>query len=115
MQTQALNKLAEKIVERSNPMSKEEWYNFEKTCQNEAKELVAQVSCYHKVVTLCGCRKVSGHYQEDIIRYKEWDVRTQQMHCEYVFGPKFQLSKQDAIEHIYNYLLMKYEPTIYWI
>jgi hypothetical protein len=115
MQTQALNELAQKMVEHNNHMSKEDWHHFEKICQNEAKELVAQVSCYHKVVTLCGCRKVSGHYHEDIIRYKEWDARTQQMHCEYVFGPKFQLSRQDATEHIYNYLLMKYEATIYWI
>ena len=115
MHAQALNELTENIVKHNNPMSKEDWYHFEKICQNEAKELVAQVSCYHKVVTLSGSRKVSGHYHEDIIRYKEWDVRTQQMHCEYVFGPKFQLSKQDAIEHIYNYLLMKYEPTISWL
>ena len=34
MQTQALNELAEKIVEHNNPMSKEDWYNFEKICQN---------------------------------------------------------------------------------
>ena len=115
MQTQALNELAENIVKHCNPMSKEEWHNFEKSCENEAKELVAQVSCYHKVVTLSGCRKVGGNYHEDIIRYKEWDVRNQQLNCEYVFGPKFQLSKRDAIEHIYNYLLMKYEVTISWL
>lgn len=96
-------------------MTKEDWNKFENNCENEAKELFAQVSCYHKVVTLCGTRKVSGNYHEDIIRYKDWDVRTQQMNCEYVFGPKFQLSKQDAIEHIYNYLLIKYEATISWV
>lgn len=115
MNTQTLKELSENIVKHSNPMSKEDWQNFEKRCENEAKELFAEVSCYHKVVTLCGTRKVSGNYHEDIIRYKDWDVRTQQMNCEYVFGPKFQLSKRDAIEHIYNYLLMKYEVTISWI
>lgn len=115
MHTQALNELAENIVKHNDPMSKEDWYNFEKRCEKEARELVAQVSCYHKVVTLSGYRKVSEHYQEDVIRYQDWDVRTQQMNCEYVFGPKFQLSQKDAIEHIYNYLLMKYETAISWV
>lgn len=108
MNTHALN------VKHNNPMTKEDWDNFEKRCEKEARELVAQVSCYHKVVTLSGRRKVSGKSHEDIIRYKNWDVRNQQLNCEYVFGPRFQLSRQDAIEHIYEYLLMKYETTISW-
>ena len=67
MHTQALNELSENIVKHNNPMSKEDWYHFEKICQNEAKELVSQVSCYHKVVTLCGCRKVSGHAYKEFL------------------------------------------------
>ena len=58
MHTQALNELAENIVKHNNPMTKEDWHNFEKSCEKKAKELVAQVSCYHKVVTLSGYRKV---------------------------------------------------------
>lgn len=115
MQTQTLKELAENIVKQNNPLAEEDWNNFKKICENEAEELVEQVSCFHRVVTLSGCHKVGKNYHEDIIRYKDWDVQTQQMNCEYVFGQKFQLSKQDAIEHISNYLLMKYEHTISWI
>ena len=115
MHKKDIESLAEKISNHANPMTKEEYDRISKINMQEAKDLVAQVTCYNKVVILEGCRKLGNNYHDDVIKYFNWNPRTQQLTCRYVFGPEGSLTKEDAVEHIFNYLMTKYQYSISWV
>ena len=105
----------ESLIYHINPMTKEEYDRISKINMQEAKDLVAQVTCYNKVVILEGCRKLGNNYHDDVIKYFGWDAKTQQLTCRYEFGPDVSLTRQDAVDHIFNYLMLKYQYMISWV
>ena len=115
MHIKDIESLTDKISNHVNPMTKEEYDRISKSNLQKAKDLVAQVTCYNKVVILEGCRKFGNNYHDEVIKYFNWNAQTQRLTCRYIFGPDGTLTKQDAVEHIFSYLMAKYHYIISWV
>ena len=105
----------ESLADHVNSMTKEEYERISKINMQEAKDLVDQVICDNKVIILEGCGKLGNNYLDEVIKYFGWDAKTQCLTYRYEFGPEGSLTRQDAVDHVFNYLMLKYQYMISWV
>jgi hypothetical protein len=105
-----IHELAKKIA----PLTKEQYEAKITTNKKKAYDLITSITCNHRSVCLRGKRHIGGYTHEDILKFNNWNPRTQCMTIIHGFNI-YEMSRKDAEEHIYAYLMMDYKEDFFFI
>ena len=102
------------LAKRIAPLTPEQYNRKKESSLREAYDLVNSVTCRGRKVILKGIRSIGGNDFEDVIKFSNWDVRTQRLTIAHGWTTN-QIPRSVAQDMIYAYLMSDYEADCCFI